>query len=74
MRRIAGFLVFLAAGVTASGCCEVQKQPGRCAACCYDNCVIPVAAGNVSEKPLTPVVPLDKTPLKRASVASEMAY
>ena len=60
MRKLATFTLLMAGGLWLSGCCALQKQPGRCAGCLYDNCVIPVAAGNLSEKPLLPKVPSKK--------------
>lgn len=57
MTRVFSTLLFVAALFTLNGCCEIQKQPGRCAACCYDGCIIPAVGSGTAALPT--VIPVD---------------
>jgi hypothetical protein len=70
MTRVFSTLLFVVAGLTLSGCCEIQKQPGRCAACCYDGCIIPAVGTGTAALPNA--IPVDGKPSRSAPRA--MAY
>jgi hypothetical protein len=70
MTRVMTALVLVVSGLTVSGCCEIQKQPGRCAACCYDGCIIPAVGTGTAALPTA--IPVDGSRSKSSPRA--MAY
>ena len=40
----AGAFLFV---ITSSACANLQKSPGRCVGCFYDNCVVPVGSTSI---------------------------
>ena len=63
-------LLWVGAVAGVSGCCDLRQSTLRCGACCYDNCVIPLAAAPGSA--LQPALPAPSPRL--AGAPREMAY
>jgi len=54
VRRALSTLVLVVVGaLSQSACCEIQKAPGRCVACCYDSCIIPAVGTGSAALPST---------------------
>jgi hypothetical protein len=62
--RITLVVVALAA---LSGC-AIEKQPGRCVACCYDSCIIPLGDSTSQHELIRPEAPGPARPQTRATV------
>ena len=52
-----GLLLLLASA--AGACCPIGKAPGRCVACCYDNCIVPTFSSRAptAREPPSPAAP-----------------
>lgn len=50
-RGLVAAVFMVAVAATQGGCCNALKAPNRCAACVYDNCIIPYG----SRAPGTPM-------------------
>lgn len=69
-RALATLALVVGFSASQTACCEVQKAPGRCVACCYDSCIIPAVGTGSAALPTT--IPVDD--VRGRSTPRAMAY